>query len=128
MIRVIQRTVVREAIVAALILLLATSGWAAGVRLHEMGTPDMGTASAGRAAMAQDAATAFGNPAGMTRLERPDLLVGTQLLVIDSEFESGPATTTACGPGDINGVPPGGNLFYVHPLGFALAVLARGYP
>jgi hypothetical protein len=39
---------------------------AAGFWLYQMGTPDLGTASAGRAALAKDAATMFGNPAGMT--------------------------------------------------------------
>src|SRR5574341_1071019 len=81
--------------VAALLLLSPAPLWAGGLWLYEMGTADMGTASAGRAALAQDAATAFGNPAGMTRLDRPELLAGAQLLVSQSEFETGPATTTA---------------------------------
>ena len=51
-----------------------------------MGTPDLGTASAGRAASAKDAATVFGNPAGMTSLDRSQLLVGTQLIVGDVHF------------------------------------------
>ena len=51
---------------------------AAGLFLTEMGTPDLGTAAAGRAAAADNAATAFGNPAGMTRLDSSQLLVGLQ--------------------------------------------------
>jgi long-subunit fatty acid transport protein len=43
------------------------SAHAGGLFLYEMGTPDLGTGSAGRAAAADNAATAFGNPAGMTR-------------------------------------------------------------
>ncbi|MBW1785464.1 MAG: outer membrane protein transport protein, partial [Deltaproteobacteria bacterium] len=48
--------------------LFATSTWAAGLVLYETGTPDVGRANAGRAAIAKDASTAGGNPAGMTRL------------------------------------------------------------
>jgi long-chain fatty acid transport protein len=64
------------AFVAALIWL---AGWpgtakAAGLLLYETGAPDLGTASAGRAAMAADASTAAANPAGMTLLDRSQLL------------------------------------------------------
>ena len=48
---------------------LTSSAWAGGLWLYEMATPEVGTAIAGRAALAKDASTAFGNPAGMTRLE-----------------------------------------------------------
>ena len=49
--------------------LIASSAWAGGAYLYELGTSDLGTAGAGRAALAQDASTAAGNPAGMIRLE-----------------------------------------------------------
>ena len=60
----------RNRVVAAGVLtatVATTSAHAGGLFLYEMGTPDLGTASAGRAAAADNAATAFGNPAGMTR-------------------------------------------------------------
>lgn len=41
---------------------------AAGIALYETGAPDLGTASAGRAAMAADESTAAANPAWMTLL------------------------------------------------------------
>ena len=66
---------------------------------YEMGTPDLGTASAGRAALAKDAATVFGNPAGMTSLDRSQLLVGTQLVYGDVHFDRGSDTTVAGGNG-----------------------------
>jgi long-chain fatty acid transport protein len=56
------------------LILLSSPAGAGGLWLYEMGTPDLGTASAGRAAMALDASTAFGNPAGMTKLERSQFL------------------------------------------------------
>ncbi|MGB8720396.1 MAG: hypothetical protein WCD46_13880, partial [Desulfobacterales bacterium] len=49
-------------------LLLGTPAWGAGLWLYEIGTPDLGTAAAGRAALASDASTAGTNPAGMARL------------------------------------------------------------
>ena len=52
----------------ALLLLAPAVAWAGGAWLYEVGSPDLGTAGAGRAALAADASTAFGNPAGMTRL------------------------------------------------------------
>jgi long-chain fatty acid transport protein len=59
---------------AAIYLVLAAavatppSAWSAGLMLYEQGTPDVGFASAGQVARAQDASTVFTNPAGMTQL------------------------------------------------------------
>ena len=58
------------ALAAGGLLLPPSSARAGGFWLYEMGTPHLGTASAGRAALAKDAATVFGNPAGMTSLDR----------------------------------------------------------
>ena len=64
------------------ILLLASAYaaplWAGGPAPYEIGTPDLGLASAGWAARAQDAATVATNPAGMTRLDRSQVLIGVQ--------------------------------------------------
>ena len=46
-----------------------TTAFAGGFFLYELGTPDVGLASAGYAARAQDASTVFTNPAGMTMLD-----------------------------------------------------------
>lgn len=98
-------------------LLPAPPVLAGGFWLYEMGTPDLGTASAGRAASAKDAATVFGNPAGMTILDRSQLLVGTQLVVGDIHFDRGSNTTVAGGNGgNASGTVPGGSLFYAHSV------------
>lgn len=52
--------------------------WAAGLWLYEQGTPDLGTASAGRASMAADASTAAANPAAMTRLDSSQMLAAAR--------------------------------------------------
>lgn len=72
---------------------------AAGLFLTEMGTPDLGTAAAGRAALADDATTAFGNPAGMARLDQSQILVGIQPAYGITEFKRGSGTTTTGGDG-----------------------------
>jgi long-chain fatty acid transport protein len=98
-------------------VLLASPAAAAGFWLYEMGTPDLGTASAGRAALARDAATVFGNPAGMTSLDRSQLMVGAQLAVGDVHFDRGSDTTVAGGNGgNAAGTVPGGSLYYAHSV------------
>lgn len=72
---------------------------AAGLFLYEMATPDLGTASAGRAAAADNAATAFGNPAGMARLDQSQMLVGIQPAYGISQFNRGNDTTVSGGNG-----------------------------
>jgi long-chain fatty acid transport protein len=105
------------ALLASIVGLNASPALAAGFWLYEMGTPDLGTASAGRAALAKDAATVFGNPAGMTSLDRSQLLVGTQLVVGDVHFDRGSGTTVAGGNGgNTAGKVPGGSLYYAHSV------------
>jgi long-chain fatty acid transport protein len=76
-----------------------TSAHAGGLFFYEMATPDLGTASAGRAAAADNAATAFGNPAGMTRLDQSQMLVGIQPAYGITHFDKGHDTTVSGGNG-----------------------------
>ncbi|MFO1127112.1 MAG: outer membrane protein transport protein [Rhodospirillales bacterium] len=88
---------------------------AGGLFLTEMGTPDLGTAAAGRAALAEDAATAFGNPAGMARLDQSQLLVGIQPAYAISRFDRDSGTTTSGGNGgNAGGFIPGMGLYAVY--------------
>src|SRR5262245_14924560 len=75
----------------------STPAWPAGIWFYEMATPDQGTAAAGRAALAVDASTAWGNPAGMTRLDQSQLLIGAGAFVLQSEFNVSPGTTNTGG-------------------------------
>jgi long-chain fatty acid transport protein len=103
---------------------------AGGILLYEVGTADVGLASAGYTARAQDASTVFTNPAGMTRLEGNQLTLGAQLLYANLGFSIGQDTSPVLGTSD-GGNPvgwfPGGGMFYsysVSPdlkLGFATA-------
>ena len=91
-------------------------GRAGGLYLNEFGTPSMGVAGAGANALANDASTSFHNPAGMTRLEKSELLVGIQPLYLHAEFSPDPNTTTSGSDGDASTWLPAGGLYYVHNL------------
>ena len=100
-----------------LVLALAmTSARAAGLWLYEQGTPDVGTATAGMAARADDAATAFANPAGMTRLKESQAMVGIQPIYGDMKFDTDASTFGGGNGGNAVGWVPSGGLFYVHSL------------
>src|SRR5512144_1875554 len=93
----------------------SSSANAGGLFLYEMATPDLGTASAGRAAAADNAATAFGNPAGMTRLDRTQMLVGIQPAYGISHFDKGNDTTVSGGNGgNALGFIPGMGGYFVY--------------
>jgi len=88
-----------------------------GLILYEVNSPSTGTASAGWAASANDAATAFQNPAGMTRLDRSQLLVGAQPEIITSEFNAGAGTRVMHGGdsgGNAGGILPSMAGYYVY--------------
>jgi long-chain fatty acid transport protein len=93
---------------------------AGGLLLYEVGTADVGLASAGYTARAQDAATVFTNPAGMTRLDGDQVTLGLQALYGRANFSVDPAGTSprlgTDGGGNAIGWFPGGGLFYSHSI------------
>jgi long-chain fatty acid transport protein len=101
---------------AVLIALPAQTAWASGLWLYERATPEVGTANAGVAARAQDASIAASNPAGMTRIEKPEIMAGIQPILMNVRFRPNSGTTTTGPSGDADGVLPSGSFFYVHPL------------
>jgi len=101
---------------AVTIALLNASVQAAGLWLYEQGTPDVGTASAGMVSRAQDAATAFANPAGMTRLQGSQLMIGVQPIYTDIKADVDVATFGGGDGGNAGGFVPSGGVFYVHSL------------
>jgi long-subunit fatty acid transport protein len=68
---------------------------AGGIELHEIGTPDVGVASAGYAARAQDASTLFKNPAGMSLLPGSQFQAGAQLTYGNVAFSPDGSTATS---------------------------------
>jgi long-chain fatty acid transport protein len=111
---------------------------AGGLYLYEVGSPEVGMAGAGYAARAEDAATAFTNPAGMTRLRQPTMMAGAQAMYLNLEFnpdgKTSPQAATLPGggsaeDGDSNSWLPAGGLYYVHPVSdrLRLGVAVNGY-
>jgi long-chain fatty acid transport protein len=103
--------------VAILVAVLQGIAQAAALELYETGAPDLGTASAGRAAMAADASTAAANPAGLTLLDKTQLMAATGALLPMTNFHLAPQTTTSGGGGGNAGVFfPLGSFFYAYKL------------
>ena len=97
--------------------LAGTQASAGGLGVYEVGSPDLGTASAGRAALAEDASTAWGNPAGMTRLDGSQVLFGLQPIIVTSKFDPGSQTTTpGSDGGNAGGFVPSGGLYGVYSI------------
>jgi len=109
------------------LVFFSSLSFAAGLILYEINSPLTGTASAGWSALAEDASTAFTNPAGMTRLDRSQLLVGAQPLIVTSRFHPSAETTfSGTDGGNAGGVLPSLGGYYVHSfsdrfkMGFSL--------
>jgi len=83
------RIMVRVITLVFCLILVASSAQAAGLYLYENGTPDLGLAAAGRAALAQEASTVVGNPAGMTRLDRSQLTGSLFTMLPSMQFDRG---------------------------------------
>jgi long-chain fatty acid transport protein len=107
---------------AVVMLAFVASAQGAGLELYEIG--DLGTASAGQAALAEDASTAAKNPAGMTLLDRSQLMTAPGALLPSTNFDVAPQThlspllggTKGGGGGNAGVFFPIGSFFYVRKL------------
>jgi long-chain fatty acid transport protein len=115
------RLLQRSALAAAIAGISAPAS-ASFFAIAEQSASGIGTAFAGGAAIAEDASTVWSNPAGMTRLDRPQFVFAGHY--IDPSF-----TATVNSASTVLGVPIGGgagkdagesafvpNLYYVQPL------------
>ncbi|MBN8432057.1 outer membrane protein transport protein [Microbulbifer salipaludis] len=108
--------------------LSAPAAHAGGIMLWQIGTPTLGTASAGWAAMPEDASTAFTNPAGTVWRDETQVRAAAQALYGDLEFSEGGLSNV---PGNDGGNPlewlPGAGAFAAGKItdnigwGFAMA-------
>ena len=71
-----------------------------GLIAYEFGTAEVGLASAGYGARAQDASTVFTNPAGMTRLAGTQVLASGQVLWGNTKFSIDSGTSPGLGNED----------------------------
>lgn len=104
-------------LVALTALALPGLSRAGGFYVGDFGTPSMGTAGAGANARADDASAAFHGPAGMTRLDEHQLMLGAAPGFATVKFDPDAGTPT---PGT-NGGQQGGFIpilssHYVHKL------------
>ena len=77
---------------------------------------DIGPALSGITARANDASTVFWSPAGITRIDRPELLVDTAIVAMESQFNVEESNVSG-GDADYDSsflLVPG--LYYAHPL------------
>ena len=98
---------------------LPSSVHGGGIELYEIATPDVGLASAGYAARAEDASTVFKNPAGMSQLQGAQFQGGLQALYGSVTFSPDANTSLGLGNndgGNAIGWLPGASLFVVVPL------------
>ncbi len=106
-----------SAVVIFFISLFTINVYAAGIQSYELGQPSIGTAGAGQAALADDASTAYFNPAGLTRLKRSEVLLGGGASITSMEFSSDAKNTRRGNDGgDAGSVFPSGGLYYAQKL------------
>ena len=77
---------------------------------------DIGPAGSGLTARASNASTAFWSPAGITRLEQPELLIGATLAYTESSFE---VDESNIGGGDADNdtsLLASPSIYYAHPI------------
>jgi len=120
-------------LISAVIFISPKTGLASGLTTYEQGQPSIGTANVGQAAYAEDASIAYYNPAGMTNVERSEILMGQQLMVYTAKFKTDKNIQNAyTGPdgGNSGMALPGGGFYYVQRLfkGRAAAGLAINAP
>lgn len=110
-------------------IFIISNAEAGGLILYEIGTTDLGLASAGWAARADDAGTAFTNPAGMTRLKKKQLLFGAQPIYLHIKFDPNSETTVKGTDGNSSTWFPAGGAYVVAPITdrFSLGFAATGY-
>jgi long-chain fatty acid transport protein len=109
------------AVAVAAATLAANNAHAAGFALQEQADGLAGAAYVGIGAAAQDASTAFYNPAGMTALSRSELELGARYIGITAAFHNdGPLPQTGGTGGDAGMKLGAGSLYYVYPFSEAL--------
>lgn len=88
---------------------------AAAFQLYELGTPVVGTAEVGQAAVASDASTAYFNPAGMQKLNTTQFMLGSEFMLPYTNFSRSTRTTyTGDNGGNAANLVPGLDLYYVY--------------
>ena len=106
-----------KASLAVAVAIASGQTMANGLAVNEQSVSGMGTSFAGRSSSAQDASTVFGNPAGMSRLQRAEISGGLAAIWADTDIDASAANTA---PGTNKGdIAPDAQVpfaYYVRPL------------
>lgn len=102
-------------------LIASQTAFSAAFQLYELGTPIVGVAGTGQAALANDASTAYFNPAGMGLLKQSQFMLGSQLILPYTNFARSTANTISGDNGSNAGtLTPGMMLYYSYQYSPAL--------
>jgi long-chain fatty acid transport protein len=113
----------------AAILCSTHSAFAGGLYIQEFATPSMGTADAGSQAWADNASTAWHNPAGMTKLKRSEVSAGLGFGRSKVQFDADADTPTGGNDGgDAGSTAPLASLSGVYKINedWAAGIYAGG--
>lgn len=95
---------------------------AAGFQLTEQSVTGLGRAFAGSAAVAEDASTIFYNPAGMSKLDKAEFVMGASVIRLGADFDKAYAVDAIGQPlsggegGDVGKLGAVPTLYYVSPI------------
>lgn len=84
-----------------------------GIAINEQSVSGMGTSFAGRASAVNDASILFGNPAGLSKLERPEVVGGFGLVKANVDIDDASAETHK---GDMVPLTPVPFAYYASPI------------
>ncbi len=84
-----------------------------GIAINEQSVSGMGTSFAGRASAVNDASILFGNPAGLSKLERPEVVGGFGLVKANVDIDDASAETHK---GDMVPLSPVPFAYYASPI------------
>ncbi len=124
---------IRKGILVSALLGLTGTAWAAGFQIQEQNATNLGLAYSGTAVLAEDASTAFYNPAGLNHIEEKELSLSGVLIQSTAELTPSYATNSLGGSIGLAKTDPGGlitvpGLYYAARINsnlmFGLAVAA----
>lgn len=93
-----------------------TTGWLLVCALTPAVQADVGPAMSGITARASDASTVFWSPAGITRIDEPELLVQASLVAMDSKFNVQESNRSGGDADSDFKLLPVPGVYYAHPL------------
>ncbi|WP_197468337.1 OmpP1/FadL family transporter, partial [Alcanivorax sp. HI0083] len=105
-----------KAVLAAAIAAASTQVMANGLALNEQSASSAGSAYAGRASTAINASTLYGNPAGMSRLDRAEVSGGLAFIDASTDISNAQGTLPGTNDGDMVPFSTVPFAYYVTPL------------